>query len=165
MPCRFSFCWGQLLPKYFVSRSSFAPFSVHTSGHAYHSTLFFWLFLVFTGDVESIEACKRTASGRPDDKQSKLVRFGRGEGQSMEDESGWSEPLIKDSGIDTGFSSSSQTLNEELLKVDNYVCQMQWRANLDLTQSSRWGKCMDRLSKKKKKKKKKRKRTQSNLIQ
>ena len=47
----------------------------------------------------------------------KIVRFGRGEGKSMEDESGWSEPQIKDSGIDTGMSSSSQTLNEEWLKV------------------------------------------------
>ncbi len=47
----------------------------------------------------------------------KIVRFGRGEGKSMEEECGWSEPQIKDSGIDTGMSSSSQTLNDDWLKV------------------------------------------------
>lgn len=40
----------------------------------------------------------------------KIVRFGRGEGRSMEEDTEWSEPQIKDSGVDTG---SSTTLNEE----------------------------------------------------
>ena len=40
----------------------------------------------------------------------KIVRFGRGEGRSMEEDPEWSEPQIKDSGVDTG---SSTTLNEE----------------------------------------------------
>ncbi|XP_022091190.1 regulating synaptic membrane exocytosis protein 2-like isoform X3 [Acanthaster planci] len=40
----------------------------------------------------------------------KIVRFGQGEGRSMEEDPEWSEPQIKDSGVDTG---SSTTLNEE----------------------------------------------------
>lgn len=51
------------------------------------------------------------------DAKKKIVRFGRGEGKSMEEDSGWSEPLVKDSGIDTGLSSSSQTICEEWCKV------------------------------------------------
>ncbi|CAH1774588.1 unnamed protein product [Owenia fusiformis] len=46
----------------------------------------------------------------------KMVRFGCGEGRSMEEDTGWSEPTVKDSGIDTGLSSSNQTLNDDWLK-------------------------------------------------
>ena len=52
------------------------------------------------------------------DGKKKIVRFGRGEDRhSMEDDCGWSEHHVKDSGIDTGLSSSSQTINEDSLKV------------------------------------------------
>ena len=40
----------------------------------------------------------------------KIVRFGQGEGRSLEEDAEWSEPQVKDSGVDTG---SSTTLNEE----------------------------------------------------
>ena len=60
-----------------------------------------------------------TTPGYSEARLRKLVRFGAGEGHSMEDDSGWSEHTtsIKDSGIDTGLSSSSQTLCEEAYKV------------------------------------------------
>jgi hypothetical protein len=79
----------------------------------------------FIGELESLaEGSKaQTDSDTMSDAKKKIVRFGRGEGQSMEDESGWSEPQVKDSGIDTGLSSSSQTINEEQMKVIVRGCE------------------------------------------
>ncbi|XP_071804300.1 regulating synaptic membrane exocytosis protein 2-like isoform X2 [Asterias amurensis] len=56
----------------------------------------------------------------------KIVRFGRGEGRSMEEDTEWSEPQIKDSGVDTG---SSTTLNEEHNLVPKHP--VTWAADLD----------------------------------
>ena len=49
------------------------------------------------------------------DAKKKIVRFGRGEGKSMEDETGWSELPIMDSGNETGKTSSM--IAQEWLKV------------------------------------------------
>ena len=71
------------------------------------------LFLL--GELESNEVTPSKTD--LSEAKKKIVRFGRGEGRSMEDDSGWSEPQIKDSGIDTGLSSSNQTLFGDILKV------------------------------------------------
>lgn len=52
----------------------------------------------------------------------KLLLYDTGRGTSVETESGGSsEPQVKDSGIDTGLSSSSQTLYEEIAKQKVFV--------------------------------------------
>ncbi|XP_006816755.2 regulating synaptic membrane exocytosis protein 2-like [Saccoglossus kowalevskii] len=56
----------------------------------------------------------------------KIVRFGRGEGRSMDEDLEWSEPLIKDSGVDT---SSSTTLNEEHSLTAKHP--VTWQPDLD----------------------------------
>lgn len=50
----------------------------------------------------------------------KIVRFGQGEGRSLEEDAEWSEPQVKDSGVDTG---SSTTLNEE----HNLASKVSWK--------------------------------------
>ncbi|XP_077990768.1 regulating synaptic membrane exocytosis protein 2-like [Glandiceps talaboti] len=55
----------------------------------------------------------------------KIVRFGRGEGRSMDEDLEWSEPQIKDSGVDT---SSNTTLNEEHILNKHPVT---WQPDLD----------------------------------
>ena len=56
------------------------------------------------------------------DAQKRMIRFGRGEGKSMEDESGWSEPVnpaSRDPGPYGGPGSSVSGV-EQWLKVVNY---------------------------------------------
>ncbi|XP_025090830.1 regulating synaptic membrane exocytosis protein 2-like isoform X4 [Pomacea canaliculata] len=59
----------------------------------------------------------------------KLLLYDTGRGTSVETESGGSsEPQVKDSGIDTGLSSSSQTLYEEIAKQKHPVT---WQPSAD----------------------------------
>ena len=76
-------------------------------------------FCFVLGELESIDSTlfKPTTASDLSEAKKKMVRFGRGEGASMEEDTGWSEGPVKDSGIDTGLSSSNQTLNDDLLKV------------------------------------------------
>ncbi|XP_070533508.1 regulating synaptic membrane exocytosis protein 2-like isoform X5 [Ptychodera flava] len=69
------------------------------------------------GELESYDGKRKAAmqSGHHSESEmtaakKKIVRFGRGEGRSMDEDLEWSEPQIKDSGVDT---SSSTTLYEE----------------------------------------------------
>lgn len=69
--------------------------------------------VLLTGELECLSVHYR--SNKDDRKLSKLTPFGDGLNRG---DIGWSEPHVKDSGIDTGLSSSSQTLNEDHLKVN-----------------------------------------------
>ncbi|XP_041361301.1 regulating synaptic membrane exocytosis protein 2-like isoform X3 [Gigantopelta aegis] len=65
-------------------------------------------------EIESFSDASSLRSSRRS-KHAKMLQFSRG-GSLDEESGGWAEPQIKDSGIDTGLSSSSQTLNEDHLK-------------------------------------------------
>ena len=79
----------------------------------------FFFLTLFIGELESYLPPGK-GGANVDDAKRKIVRFGRGEGRSMEEDCGWSEAQLsgaKDSGIDTGLSSSGHTLNEDWRKV------------------------------------------------
>ncbi|XP_067665964.1 regulating synaptic membrane exocytosis protein 2-like isoform X6 [Haliotis asinina] len=85
------------------------------------------------GDLESTSDRSSLRSTRPSNRHAKMLQFEQGRGGSLDDESGSSDRQIKDSGIDTGFSSSNQTLNEDLLNLLKHP--VTWQPSAD---GSKW---------------------------
>ncbi|XP_046375678.1 regulating synaptic membrane exocytosis protein 2-like isoform X2 [Haliotis rufescens] len=84
-------------------------------------------------DLESTSDRSSLRSTRPSNRHAKMLQFEQGRGGSLDDESGSSDRQIKDSGIDTGFSSSNQTLNEDLLNLLKHP--VTWQPSAD---GSKW---------------------------
>ncbi|XP_033116026.1 regulating synaptic membrane exocytosis protein 2-like isoform X3 [Anneissia japonica] len=82
------------------------------------------------GDLESYRNKPRGAPGHLSETEigsnkMRPLRFGRGKGQSLEEDGEWSEPQIKDSGVDT---SSSTTLYDDHYPLKHPVT---WQRDMD----------------------------------